>query len=285
MCLIIAKPFGKTFDKNHLLEAAKTNRDGIGMSYRVRTLEGQELPTIRVVKSMDMRKAIADWEAIYTHPNFECVIHLRYGTHGSVSLDNVHPFTTTHGYHMHHNGILPIKTWDNMTDTECYMNSVIDNYSGELLFNEFNRREIESDIGAYNKFVFHTPSGIEIMNEASGHWHSNGCWYSNYGYEREETGWSKNDFKRYGTAIAEFSTASSFSSSFNSRNDLEELVYEVDALLPNHTPLWKAALMAQLEAYVAATPESFDMTDDEIDEWIHDIDDTSWVRNGGAIND
>lgn len=258
MCLIIVKPFGKTFDKQHLIEAAKTNTDGIGMSYRVNSAH-QEFPTVYVLKKMDTKTAIKDWEILYTNPNIECVIHLRYGTHGSNTIENVHPFETSHGYFMHHNGILNIKTQGNMTDTETYMIEKI-NIAPDPI-RPLDKKWFEDDIGAYNKFVFHTPSGVEFMNEKSGHWNkTNGCWYSNYGYERFDTGWNTIDLPKY------------------QRNDLDELVHEVDALLPNHSPLWKAALIAQLEAYVAATPQgdtevrnAYDMTDDEVDEWINDI--------------
>lgn len=54
----------------------------------------------------------------------ECIIHFRYATHGSHKPSNCHPFKCGELYFAH-NGVLPIKTHHDMTDSETVFKNVL----------------------------------------------------------------------------------------------------------------------------------------------------------------
>lgn len=53
-----------------------------------------------------------------------CIIHFRYATHGSHKVSNCHPFKCGDLYFAH-NGVLPIRTKDDKTDSETVFRSTL----------------------------------------------------------------------------------------------------------------------------------------------------------------
>ncbi len=49
----------------------------------------------------------------------ECIIHMRLATHGSKCRKNCHPFVEN-GVYFAHNGVLPIQSVNDMTDSEIF---------------------------------------------------------------------------------------------------------------------------------------------------------------------
>lgn len=56
-----------------------------------------------------------------------CIIHFRFATHGSVKASNCHPFyDSATGTYFAHNGVLPIKTVNDRTDSEmCFRKQIL----------------------------------------------------------------------------------------------------------------------------------------------------------------
>lgn len=53
-----------------------------------------------------------------------CIIHFRLATHGSHKVSNCHPFKQGNLYFAH-NGVLPVRTKDDMTDSETVFRNVL----------------------------------------------------------------------------------------------------------------------------------------------------------------
>lgn len=185
MCLIIAKPQGAIVPFEHVKNAYAFNKDGIGISVR------GEKPSVEIKKFLSLAEFEAQCGNYLADESIEAVVHLRYATHGSASLKNVHPFRTSHGHALHHNGIIDIKTDGDMTDSECFKRAKIDPMPSAVLTNPTFRKGIEQSIKG-SKLALHTSTGIILFNEASGHWFD-GVWYSNSGYKSYDLGWNRYD--------------------------------------------------------------------------------------------
>lgn len=221
MCLIITKPFGIEIPENHIKTAYDSNRDGIGIS--IRRLSGG-VPL--VYKYLTLKEFIDNHKDDLKNPDIEAVIHLRFGTHGSVTINNVHPFKTPHNYAFHHNGILSIKPKGDKTDSETYM---LERFikSAFCVKSDVFKKTIEKEIGA-SKFALHTDEGVILFNEKHGHW-LNGAWYSNYGYESYDMGW---------TTVED---------PFSEELDIVDLLRDY---LPDTNPIKKDRLINLVEAYI-----------------------------------
>ena len=107
MCVIIVKMPGKDLPKKNILRMAyAVNHDGCGF----------------VSKSINYHSM--DFEDFYEHliqvpKNEACIMHFRWATHGSIGLQNCHPFHDTDtDVWFAHNGILNIRPEGDMTDSE-----------------------------------------------------------------------------------------------------------------------------------------------------------------------
>lgn len=218
MCLIIVKPKGATIPWKHIEAASYGNPDGFGIS-----ITDYDIGAVQSYKTTEWNEFTNAAQHIVADPNIPAVIHLRLATHGSVSTSNCHPFTTSHGYAFHHNGIfdasLTPNRHKNETDSEAFMRTYIDR---TIVPNDISW--IEPLMGTYNKAVIHTPDAIHILNEKAGHWYD-GCWYSNYGYTTLN---SKYDY-------------------FDVEDDIIEYL---ELNLPNANPLAKRMIISQVEEYL-----------------------------------
>lgn len=66
-------------------------------------------------KSMNYQRFLAHLSEVGIEE--ECIIHMRWATHGSKCRKNCHPFVEN-GVYFAHNGVLPIKSVNDMTDSE-----------------------------------------------------------------------------------------------------------------------------------------------------------------------
>ena len=171
MCLIIASPWGERCDKADITTAWTHNDDGWG----IMTSDGTR---VRVQRGLDLPGLLKAYEKIPESQPY--AIHLRFGTAGSKTVVNCHPFPVGHGYHLMHNGILPIKRVREDRSDTWHFATVCRAAHGteEALLDALPF--IEREIGKENKFVLMSPKGdIEILNEKSGDW-DGGLWYSNW---------------------------------------------------------------------------------------------------------
>lgn len=181
MCLIIKKPHGKVIPAKHLLYSSDHNADGWGIMWasngRVHVERGMETG----VKALNAALATAKNRRVYTHQ--------RFGTHGSKTLDNCHPFCVLDkdrdgiDLYLMHNGVLSAVPEFDLTksDTWHYMQALRGAILADrsLLTNAAFWKAIAVDIGRSNKFVFLFGDGREVILNRDSGTDIDGLWYSN----------------------------------------------------------------------------------------------------------
>lgn len=110
MCCILYVPKGvETPSRKELESVYLFNRHGCGFA----DSDGHSCKTLsftRFYKELQKRSVDA-----------HLIIHFRYATHGSVSVKNCHPFIDDEtGIVFAHNGVLPIESTNDMTDSEIF---------------------------------------------------------------------------------------------------------------------------------------------------------------------
>jgi hypothetical protein len=171
MCLVIVKPPGVTFSDKDLRDYEAHNPNGFGMMWHedgkvniMRTLNSKEIPLL-----LDMVK------------ESEAVLHWRYTTAGTDSIQNTHPFEITPRLAMVHNGVLPLYPKDpRQSDTFMFANEIMPEYlNGSEVVDDSDIPRLDEWIGPSNRLVFLDDTGkITIVGKEKGLMH-NGCWYSN----------------------------------------------------------------------------------------------------------
>lgn len=159
MCQIIIKPKGLILNLKHLEVAQKKNSHGQGVMWY-----DEKTKTMHVYKSLDF-EAFKD-VIIHKVQGHSAVIHLRLASKGGVSLENVHPFKTSRGAYLCHNGTLTSWGTTTMSDTLEFANTM-----GSLNIDWHNpavETLVSHIIGtAYNKVVVMMPDGfVKIFNES-----------------------------------------------------------------------------------------------------------------------
>jgi len=111
-----------------------------------------------------------------------CMIHFRLATHGSVAPKNCHPFTDDNtGISFAHNGVLPIPSKNDMTDSEiCFrtmLMPVINKYG-------LDSKQLDNavwDVIGSSKFAFMKDGKIKSYGDFK---RINGVYYSNLRWQR-----------------------------------------------------------------------------------------------------
>ena len=158
MCQIIIKPKGLLTKLDNLDRSKDKNKDGFGVMWY-----NTDIKKVQVFKTLDyeeFKKVIVE-----SVKEYSAVIHLRMASKGGVSLDNVHPFETSRGALLCHNGTL--QSWGNATisDTKEFADTF------RSLNVDWGAKATETLVShtigtAYNKIVVMMPNGnIKIFNE------------------------------------------------------------------------------------------------------------------------
>ena len=185
MCIIIHKPKGKQFNKEHIEKAYEFNKDGFGIMYF------DELNSNVVVeKGLDLFTS----DFFLTLDNYddkEAVLHLRNNTVGTTTLENCHPFPVGDGSYFMHNGTINSfkPTFGDTSDSLELSNaisSIIATTGAEILENEGMISLLQAIAGtSINRLVFMDNQGkVHIVNPQLGI-DEDGIWYSNDYYKRE----------------------------------------------------------------------------------------------------
>ena len=112
MCVIIYKPAGQAMPSKEILrDCYLTNRDGIGFA-----TPDKNFHTLSFNTFMSNIKRVKTDEP--------CIIHFRWATHGSVKKSNCHPFVKG-DIKFAHNGVLPIQSVNDKTDSEIAFDNII----------------------------------------------------------------------------------------------------------------------------------------------------------------
>lgn len=198
MCIIIAKPVGKTIPEANLKECWKVNPDGVGLMF----VENNNLVVIKGL--MEEAEAI---KTIMSNMEREMVIHFRRASPNmAVCAELTHPFhCATHHSNEHpdgafqlgmvHNGRLEWGVRDKSSDTETFFEDVIaPHFERDPWFLTqsygpmFMERAITTSANSANKLVFlrldrnDKSHKIIIINDKLGNW-DNGIWFSNYSWK------------------------------------------------------------------------------------------------------
>lgn len=182
MCMMIYQPEGETIPAEHIRASVQMNPDGWGVVWR--SEDG-----VKTRLDMNTRNAEGILSALGEH---ELIFHARAGTHGTTNWTNLHPFRIrlpdNSTWWMAHNGVFPqyrVPIIDPMRSDTNHFAKQIEAAAEDGTFNL--QKVLETDemkdyferwVGVNNRVCFMGPSGVHILNEASGIW-LNGLWYSN----------------------------------------------------------------------------------------------------------
>lgn len=176
MCVAIYKPAGTSIDPEDLWNCWRDNPDGMGLAVAT----GTELLVFKqLTKFMEFRTLVAKYQ------QYGCLIHFRIATHGSVNIDNCHPFLVTENIALIHNGMLTGMTDElnqDRSDTrvfvEEYLTPIVESYPG-IIENPAFLKMVTQISGSWNRLIFLMASGsYAIINEDDGEWVDN-IWFSN----------------------------------------------------------------------------------------------------------
>lgn len=179
MCVIIAKDKGARMPSMSILRAAwLANPHGIGFvstnGYYWRGMSFNEFKS-RI-------KCVGTGDA--------CIIHFRYATHGSHKVSNCHPFRHNDLYFAH-NGVLPVRTYNDMTDSETvFRNRIVPVYEAHGIGSKEFEDVVLENIHT-SRFAFLKGQNVFLFGpfrQINGVWYSNTHWMpyrqQNYDYAR-----------------------------------------------------------------------------------------------------
>lgn len=207
MCVIIHQKPSTYLDKQDARKLWKQNPDGGGFAYI--DDEGR----IIIEKSMEFESFWRAFErARSSNPKRDWIIHMRIATHGSVCLDNTHPFVVDEHTVMAHNGMIGnVPTYasgekQDWSDTRVFIDELVKELPETWLDNEHMVSMVEDYIG-HSKLMFLTTNPalqhrVYILNENLGTTYKK-MWLSNvHGLQKFRTvtqGWSASwDYDDYG---------------------------------------------------------------------------------------
>lgn len=169
MCCIVRKPKGVAMPAENIIQYLSfRNPDGFGYV----TGDGK---SYRSTDYEDFRSHLAQ----DAREDEELLIHFRYATHGSNKDSNCHPFyDAKHNVYFMHNGVLPIRTTRDMTDSETMLRNVFvpaaDKYGyGSFAFWHIVR---ENAYGCRYAFLDANSGNVQLIGR---YYEFEGCFYSN----------------------------------------------------------------------------------------------------------
>lgn len=171
MCVIIVKKAGtKRPTEKQLKEAYNANPHGCG--FAVAKSDG----TIYSYKSTNFDKFLAKFDK-HVEKADPCIIHFRLATHGSICSANCHPFANEQKtLYFAHNGILPIESIDNKTDSQILFDSVLSGAAEVYGIESQTFKQIVSKTIGSSKFAFLDSHNVYMFGNFE---QANGLYYSN----------------------------------------------------------------------------------------------------------
>lgn len=184
MCIAIYQSPGYRLTEQELANSWRNNPDGAGLSFFDSSGE------IVIHKTMNKSEFVDIYNDAVRHhgDESEMSVHFRIATHGSVNIDNCHPFMVPHrNISVIHNGIIPVmmEKKDRRSDTRVFVEDVFPLLSDNWLDDEQLTNMVEEYIGHSKLVVLTTEHEYSsyILNEHLGNWSDDKkLWFSNKSY-------------------------------------------------------------------------------------------------------
>ena len=166
MCCICVKPAGAEMPANDILRLmAKRNSDGYGFV----SSKGKNCKTMNLEIFLRELARVSKEES--------CIVHMRWATHGSVSQKNCHPFYDKDTkFWFAHNGVLPIASKNDMTDSEIAFRETIVPAIKKHGVQSQRFDDIVNNLRGSSRFALLKGDSVYIMGDYS---ELDGCYYSN----------------------------------------------------------------------------------------------------------
>lgn len=175
MCLIIDRPAGMVIPREHLSKGLHDNPDGWGLMWA----SGGEVVTRKGLTSSGF------WDAYdAAPPDVRLGVHFRFATHGTVSEENTHPFVTTTGYGVMHNGVISVPHLGKTeSDTAAYVGRILGPWLAEYGDQGVSHAHLCEPGVRGSRLLIFSPSGAAArVNGADWVEEATGIWYSNTSY-------------------------------------------------------------------------------------------------------
>lgn len=142
MCVLIVKKQGVNMPTQKILNAcADANPHGFGIA-----------TPDSLFKTLDKKEFLKQAQKISI--DTPAIIHCRLATHGSIKIENCHPFVSEN-WVFAHNGVLDIKPENDKTDSEtAFLQIFMPLIKATSINNPNVRRVISMTKGLYSKFAF-----------------------------------------------------------------------------------------------------------------------------------
>jgi len=186
MCMLTYFPGGSEPDVDALSNGALVNDDGHGYAIVAgdNVVAGHGMNAGNVIDEFVSARS--------ENPSGPALFHSRFGTHGSVSPANCHPFRVGGDERtiLAHNGVLPRsvqpRKGDRRSDTRIAAEDFLPTRPFGSLGSKRGRRRMERWLTPANKVVILTVDPVYrdqsiVLNEDQGYW-NDGVWYSNRDY-------------------------------------------------------------------------------------------------------
>lgn len=163
MCVIIVCPKGVEKPSNEVLSSIKRlNPHGFGL-----------VSDTKFYKTLNFNVFLKKLNEVDKDENL--IIHMRYATHGSIKTGNCHPFKCR-GLYFAHNGVLPIESVNDMTDSEIAFKNQLYPCFREFGFESKQFDEVCRRVAGCSKFAFLYKGQLKLIGD---YYKLNGVYYSN----------------------------------------------------------------------------------------------------------
>jgi glutamine phosphoribosylpyrophosphate amidotransferase len=176
--MIFVSPTGEKPPLNQRRNAYKANQDGVGLVWH------HNNKTYYKKGLMTEEKYLREFDLIPEGSPY--MVHLRFQSIGEISHGNCHPFMSTYGHLVVHNGTVTHFGDIETSDTLEFVTEVYDTFlerDGGIL-SARSKVALEKIIGSGKMVIMDMKGNITFLNEQFGHWNEDyTIWYANSGYQ------------------------------------------------------------------------------------------------------
>jgi glutamine amidotransferase len=172
MCVAIYIPAGATVAENILRGVFRRNDDGVGVAWS----DGSKLDIWRTMN--DINGVVSLVASLRDYP---VLVHFRYATHGTVTMDNVHPFWLDERRRavVAHNGVIQIGIANNESDTRSFVRNVLGQMKDGWWNNPTTVSQIEKLTNGSRVVIMEDDGRPHFLNKLAGETSADNVWFSN----------------------------------------------------------------------------------------------------------